>query len=109
MRAAAQIALTHHERYDGTGYPGGLVGEDIPLFGRICALSDVFDALTSVRPYKEAWKVADALTEMTKGAGTQFDSRLFDAFRSAMPDILELKERYAGETSSQFAELGPVG
>lgn len=73
---ARTIALTHHERWDGLGYPLGLKGKEIPLEGRICAIADVFDALTSERPYKKAWSVEEALEEIIKGSGTQFDPEL---------------------------------
>jgi HD-GYP domain-containing protein (c-di-GMP phosphodiesterase class II) len=73
MRMAETIALTHHERWDGKGYPNGLAGEQIPEAGRIVAVADVFDALTSKRPYKEPWPVEKALSELEKSAGTQFD------------------------------------
>ncbi len=74
------IARSHHERFDGRGYPGALEGENIPLEGRIVAVADVFDALTHERPYKRAWPVEEALAEIQKGAGTQFDPRVVEAF-----------------------------
>lgn len=77
---AEQIALTHHERWDGRGYPAGLRGENIPLTGRIVAVADVFDALTHERPYKQAWPVADAVDEILSQAGRQFDPRVVTAF-----------------------------
>ena len=77
---AEQVALTHHEKWDGSGYPNGLAGEDIPLAGRIVAVADVFDALTHVRPYKAAWSTADALAEITSQAGEQFDPQVVEAF-----------------------------
>jgi putative two-component system response regulator len=80
LRLAEQIALTHHERWDGRGYPAGLVGERIPLAGRIAAVADVFDALTHQRPYKQAWPVDKAVDEILSQAGRQFDPRLVDAF-----------------------------
>jgi HD-GYP domain-containing protein (c-di-GMP phosphodiesterase class II) len=80
LQLAETIARTHHERWDGTGYPAGLSGEDIPLAGRICALCDVFDALVSKRPYKPAWRVAAALDEIRRGSGTQFDPHLTRLF-----------------------------
>jgi CHASE2 domain-containing sensor protein len=70
------IARTHHERWDGSGYPAGLAGDDIPLVGRICAVADVFDALTSPRPYKHAWTVDEALAEIAAQSGSHFDPRL---------------------------------
>ena len=76
VQLAERIALTHHERWDGTGYPEGLRGEEIPLEGRICAICDVFDALVSARPYKEAWTVEEALTLIAAERGGHFDPRL---------------------------------
>jgi putative two-component system response regulator len=80
LRLAEQISLTHHERWDGGGYPRGLCGEEIPLAGRIVAVADVFDALTHARPYKEAWPVEKAVAEILDQAGRQFDPRVLDAF-----------------------------
>ena len=80
LELAEQIALTHHEKWDGTGYPAGLAGEDIPITGRIVAVADVFDALTHERPYKPAWSIDDALAEMTSEAGSHFDPKVLDAF-----------------------------
>lgn len=80
LRIGAEIALTHHEWYDGNGYPAGLAGEDIPLSGRICAIADVFDALTSRRPYKAPWSSEQALAQICKQSGTQFDPAVVAAF-----------------------------
>jgi putative nucleotidyltransferase with HDIG domain len=80
LRLAQQIALTHHERWDGRGYPVGLPGEEIPLAGRIVAVADVFDALTHERPYKVAWPVEQAVDEIVSQAGRQFDPGLVEAF-----------------------------
>jgi len=80
LALARDIALTHHERWDGTGYPNGLQGEEIPLAGRIVALADVFDALTHSRPYKPAWPVKQAVEEIQRGGGEQFDPELVEAF-----------------------------
>jgi putative two-component system response regulator len=79
LRLAEQIALTHHERWNGTGYMG-LQAETIPIAGRIVAVADVFDALTSERPYKRAWPIADAIAEIEKQSGKQFDPCVVDAF-----------------------------
>lgn len=87
---AAQIALTHHERWDGTGYPRGLKGEEIPLPGRITAVADVFDALVSARPYKPAWPLDEARAFLEKEAGRHFDPLCVRAFLSRWPDIVEL-------------------
>ena len=81
---AAEIAHTHHERWDGTGYPAGLAGEEIPLAGRIVAVADVFDALISERPYKPAWPVERAIAEIRAGAGTHFDPAVVAAFLVVM-------------------------
>ncbi len=94
IQYAATIARTHHERWDGTGYPEGLRGEAIPLEGRIVAICDVFDALTSSRPYKKAWSVDRALGELQRGAGVQFDARLVRLFQSILPRILAVKTQF---------------
>jgi putative two-component system response regulator len=83
LEVAQQVALTHHERWDGGGYPNGVAGEEIPIAGRIVAVADVFDALTHVRPYKAAWSRADAIAEITSHAGGQFDPRVVEAFLSS--------------------------
>jgi putative two-component system response regulator len=88
------IAYYHHERFDGSGYPRGVKGEAIPLEARICALCDVFDALTSKRPYKKAWKVEDAMALIEEERGKHFDPELVDVFKSALNDILAIKEKY---------------
>jgi putative two-component system response regulator len=80
LKMAHTIALTHHERWDGTGYPGGMESELIPLEGRMVAVTDVFDALTHVRPYKAAWSVDRAVAEMAKDRGRHFDPTLLDLF-----------------------------
>ena len=80
LEVAEQVALTHHEKWDGSGYPNGLAGEEIPFAGRVVAVADVFDALTHVRPYKSAWSKADAIAEITSHAGQHFDPRVVDAF-----------------------------
>jgi hypothetical protein len=87
MRMAEQIALTHHERWDGSGYPQGLAGEDIPLAGRICAVCDVFDALLSERPYKHPWPLDDALDELRRERGRHFDPAVVDVFLSVVREL----------------------
>jgi putative nucleotidyltransferase with HDIG domain len=84
LKMAETIALTHHERFDGTGYPYGLAGEDIPLTGRIVAVADVYDALRSERPYKKAWSLVDARAEIELQAGKQFDVRVVEAFTALL-------------------------
>ncbi len=80
LHTSSAIALTHHERWDGTGYPEGMQGPDIPLVGRIVAVADVFDALTHTRPYKDAWPVERAMEELAAQAGKQFDPAVVEAF-----------------------------
>jgi putative two-component system response regulator len=87
MQMAEQIALTHHERWDGRGYPNGLAGEEIPLPGRICAVCDVFDALLSERPYKDPWPYQDALAELRRERGHHFDPAVVDAFLRIVDDL----------------------
>ena len=87
LALAASMALTHHEKWDGTGYPRGLDKDDIPIEGRIVATADVFDALCSDRPYKKAWSVSDAMAFIRDGAGTHFDPELADAFVSMEPAV----------------------
>lgn len=94
MEMARTIAISHHEKWDGSGYPAGLDGEDIPLSGRIAALADVFDALTSDRPYKKAWSVEAALAYIDENRGKHFDPALVDAFRSVLPEVIAIRERY---------------
>lgn len=91
MKMGAVIALSHHEKWDGSGYPGGLSGERIPLPGRICAIADVFDALTSKRPYKEAFSVEKSLAIMAEGRGSHFDPEIWDVFMENLDKILEIK------------------
>lgn len=95
LRMARSIALTHHEKWDGSGYPNGLAGEEIPLEGRIVAIADVFDALTSVRPYKPAWPVEEAVALLRRESGRHFDPELVELFLGQLPAILEIKERWA--------------
>lgn len=87
MNMAEQIALTHHEQWDGGGYPNGLCGTDIPLVGRIVAVCDVYDALTSVRSYKVAWSKADALDEIGVKSGKHFDPAVVRAFEQVLPEV----------------------
>lgn len=95
MIMAREIALTHHEKWDGSGYPYELKGEEIPLSGRIVALADVFDALTTKRPYKQAWSVHEALGLLERERGRHFDPQLVDIFLQIQPKILEIKETFA--------------
>ncbi len=97
LKTAAQIARSHHEKFDGSGYPQGLRGEDIPLFGRIVAVADVFDALTSDRPYKPAWQVEAAGDFIRTHSGTHFDPVCVEAFFRDFDGILAIKARYVDE------------
>lgn len=97
LSLARNIALTHHEKWDGSGYPKGLAGEAIPLEGRITAIADVFDALTSVRPYKKAWSEEDALAFLVEQKGRHFDPALVDLFIGQMPAIRAIRQRWAEE------------
>lgn len=95
LNVARDIADTHHERWDGTGYHRGLKGEEIPLFGRITCLCDVFDALISSRPYKKAWPLEKAVDEIRAGSGTFFDPDLVEVFLKLVPELREIAERYS--------------
>jgi hypothetical protein len=100
LQMAAVIAASHHERWDGAGYPAGLAGEAIPLVGRIVTVADVFDALTHDRPYKSAWSVGQAITEIQRGAGSQFDARVTTAFL-AMHEVAAVLAPVATETDGR--------
>lgn len=108
LQAARLIALCHHEKWDGSGYPHGLAGEDIPLMARIVALADVFDALTSNRPYKQAWPLEQALAHIESQVGSHFDPQLIEPFRQALPQMLQIREQFAdrhGALEDGLAEL----
>jgi putative two-component system response regulator len=94
MQCAAAIALSHHEKWDGSGYPQGLAGEAIPLHGRIVAVADVFDALSSTRPYKSAWPLEKALDLLRDQAGRHFDPACIASFFDALPQALAIQEQY---------------
>jgi putative two-component system response regulator len=95
LKTAADIAWTHHERIDGTGYPNGLRGDEIPVEGRIGAIADVFDALSSDRVYKKAYPLGKALDIMREGRGSHFDSELLDSFLVVMDEVVEIREQFA--------------
>lgn len=95
LETARVIALTHHEKWDGSGYPRKLAGEAIPMEGRVAAIVDVFDALTSIRPYKKAWPVEEAVEDMRKNSGTHFEPKLVDHFMTILPGILKIRERFS--------------
>jgi putative two-component system response regulator len=103
LSMARLVALSHHEKWDGSGYPHGLVGEAIPLVGRIVAIADVFDALTSERPYKLAWEISSAVEYILSGAGGHFDPYLTQCFSEALPQILEVRERFSDRAGEQPA------
>lgn len=94
LQAGAEIARAHHEKFDGTGYPNGLVGEAIPIFSRIVAVADVFDALTSQRPYKRAWSLESAAEHIKESAGTHFDPKCVDTFFANWDKVLEIRQRF---------------
>jgi putative two-component system response regulator len=102
------IALTHHEKWDGSGYPYGLKGRKIPLVGRIVALADVFDALTSKRPYKDAFSIEKAYRIIEQGRGNHFDPVVADAFFSIRDEILNIKKKYQDEKQSPFLCMDDV-
>jgi putative two-component system response regulator len=117
VRLAASIALHHHEKFDGGGYPRALAGDAIPIEGRIVAVADVFDALTSERPYKKAWSLDDATAFLRQNRGGHFDPDCIDAFFAMWDEVLEIRERFgdegagAGEALSALAlpaEILPV-
>jgi len=97
LAMARTIALTHHEKWDGSGYPCGLAGQAIPLVGRIVAVADVFDALTSARPYKTAWSVEQAVAFLREQRGRHFDPELVDLFLEQLPAVCAIKDRWAEE------------
>jgi putative two-component system response regulator len=91
FKMAAEIARFHHEKWDGSGYPLGLAGEAIPESARIVAIADVFDALTTKRPYKEPWSIEETLKVMKQNAGSHLDPHLLPVFLEIMPEILGIK------------------
>ena len=95
LQMARRIAQGHHEKWDGSGYPAGVSGEDIPIEARIVAIADVFDALTSARPYKSAWPVEEAVALIRREAGAHFDPRLVELFIEHLPEMLEIRARWA--------------
>jgi putative two-component system response regulator len=103
LAMAARIAHTHHERWDGKGYPRRLACEDIPIEGRITSVADVFDALTTARPYKEAYPTEKALAMMEEGRGTQFDPAILDALLRGLPEILSIRAECADPSPDKLA------
>ncbi len=101
IQMAEQIALSHHEKWDGSGYPKGFKGLEIPVWGRICAIADVFDALTTKRPYKKALSVEHSLDILDKSRGTHFDPDVFDVFFSIKEEILSIRKTYDDPVSEE--------
>lgn len=99
LRLAREIALTHHEKWDGTGYPGRLAGTAIPLSGRIVAVADIFDALTSVRPYKQAWPVEEAVDFIRANACSHFDQAVTEVFLAHIDEIIAIHEHHPDSES----------
>jgi putative two-component system response regulator len=97
MQIGAKIALTHHEKYDGTGYPYGLKGEDISIYGRIIAVADVFDALISSRPYKKPWPIENAMEFLKENSGKHFDTHCVDAFFKDWDHVLEIRDHFSDQ------------
>ena len=95
IQTGSIIALNHHERFDGTGYPNGLAGKDIPLVARIVSVADVFDALVSTRPYKQPWPVKDAQDYLKKHAGTQFDPGCVEAFFERLGNVEKIQQDFS--------------
>lgn len=110
LQMAELIALTHHEKWDGSGYPNHLAGEDIPLPGRICAISDVFDALSSRRCYKEPWPLEQTVNEIQALSGKHFDPRLVELFHELLPVMLEIQRTHADHLDLEMPkfEMTPV-
>lgn len=102
MQMARVIALTHHERWDGSGYPKGLKGDEIPLVGQICSICDVFDALISKRIYKNAWTLTDAAKIIIAEKGRQFNPNLVDKFEQLLPQFIEIAKAYNDNTEQHF-------
>jgi putative two-component system response regulator len=94
LQAGAEIARAHHEKFDGSGYPSGFKGNEIPIFSRIVAVADVFDALTSERPYKKAWTLERAAEHIKTSAGTHFDPKCVDVFFANWDNVLQIRQRF---------------
>ncbi|MCL1092209.1 response regulator [Shewanella kaireitica] len=94
LEMARRIALSHHEKWDGSGYPFGVSGQDIPIEGRIVAIADVFDALTSIRPYKKAWTVADTIALIESESGKHFDPELVEHFKQIVDEVTKIRDKH---------------
>lgn len=104
LQTGADIAKGHHEKFDGSGYPAGIRGTDIPIFSRIVAVADVFDALTSERPYKKAWTLEEAVDFLVAGSGKHFDPDCVRAFLNAWDEVLDIRSRFTEETGTSSFE-----
>ena len=102
MQLGALIALTHHEKYDGSGYPRALTGDKTPIYGQIIAVADVFDALTSERPYKKPWSIADAIAFLNEGSGQHFKPDCVTAFLKDWDNVLAIKDRFVDDEIDNF-------
>ena len=110
LMMAHDIALTHHEKWDGSGYPYGLKGEDIPFVGRICALADVFDALMSDRPYKHGWSIDQAIDLIiNKERNKHFDPTLVDHFQQLLPEIINIQKKYSEPEPANEVMMSNLG
>ena len=105
LQAGAEIAKGHHEKFDGSGYPYGLKGDEIPIFSRIVAVADVFDALTSARPYKKAWELEAAVDFLNAGAGKHFDPACVGAFLNAWEEVMDVRSKHQEELLSDTMPL----
>lgn len=105
MNMAAEVAQNHHEKWDGSGYPRALTGENIPLTGRIVAVADVFDALTSERPYKKAWSIEDALEYLKEQSGKHFQPWLVELFIGILPEILKVHNEYSEKNKAKIKKI----
>ncbi|MBF0428020.1 MAG: response regulator [Magnetococcales bacterium] len=106
LELARVVALAHHEKWDGSGYPKGLAGEAIPMAARVVAIADVFDALTTKRPYKEAWPIAKAVELLQESVGTHFDPSLVPLFIDILPQVLEVRESWKEQDVEENHILG---
>ena len=108
IQMAASVALNHHERWDGAGYPRGMRGESIPVEGRIVALADVFDALTTKRPYKEPWPMEKVTAFMNENAGSHFDPAVVEVFNANVDQFTQIMETFADEVVAEEGEAPPL-
>jgi response regulator RpfG family c-di-GMP phosphodiesterase len=108
LRMGADIAHSHHEKYNGQGYPLGLTGEKIPIVGRIVAVADELDALLSVRPYKQAWNLKDALEHLHRECGRHFDPDCIDVMLRHIDTILDIRKKFADEPAAPVFDILPL-